>query len=254
VFLLRYPAGIALGVGLALAQIGEFSLVLHQVGREVGLTPAGLGATGEQVFLGVAVFLMALTPILLQLEPKLMPFVPAWRLQAHRATIDEGVAGTGQGHSNHVVVGGFGLAGRYLKSVLEAFGIPFIVVDLNPVSVAEAQASGTPVIYGDLSHLHVIQRAGVERAKLVVVAINDSEAVGRIVQRVKMTNPTVPVIVRAPYIVDLDSLTAVGADMVVTEELEAAARLIERALRACGVPPEEADRQVERLRAESELP
>ncbi len=254
VLLLRYPAAIAFGVGLALAQIGEFSLVLHQVGRQVGLTPAGLGATGEQAFLGVAVFLMALTPILLQLEPKLRPFVPGWRLQAHRATIDEGVAGTGQGPSNHVVVGGFGLAGHYLKRVLEAFGIPFIVVDLNPVSVAEAQASGTPVIYGDLGHLHVIQRAGVERAKLVVVAINDSEAVARIVQRVKMTNPTVPVIVRAPYIIDLDSLTAVGADMVVTEELEAAARLVERALRVCGVPPEEADRQVERLRAESELP
>lgn len=252
VLLLRYPAAIALGVGLALAQIGEFSLVLHQVGREAGLTPAGLGAMGEQAFLGVAVLLMALTPLLMQLEPKLRSVVQSLR-RAQPFAAEEVVEGVVEGLRDHVIVGGYGLTGHYLKSVLETFGIPFVIVDLNPVSVAEAQARGTPVIYGDLSQSHVLRRAGVERARLVVAAINDPEALGRIVQRVKMANPTVPLIVRAPYIIDVDPLAEAGAEVVVAEELEAATRLVGQALRACGVPPEEADRQVERLRTESEL-
>ncbi len=252
VVLLRYPAAIALGVGVALAQIGEFSLVLHQVGLEAGLTPAGLGTVGEQAFLGVAVLLMAMTPLLVQLEPKLRALLKSLR-PAPLAATEEGVKGALEGLSDHVIVGGYGLTGHYLKTVLDTFALPFVIVDLNPVSVVEVQASGTPVVYGDLSQMPVLRRAGIERARLVVVAINDPEAVGRVIQRVRMVNPTVPVIVRVPYIIDVGALARAGADVVVAEELEAATRLVGQTLRACGIPAEEADRQVERLRTESEL-
>jgi len=250
VLALRYPLAVALGVGLALAQIGEFSLVLHQVGRGEGLSPAGLGVAGEQAFLAVAVFLMILTPLLMQVEPKLRALVV--HRQKHIAAFDEHGAG-GSELSDHVIIGGYGLTGHYMKTVLETFGIPFVIVDLNPVSAAEVKALGVPVIYGDLSHTQVLRRAGVQRARLVLIAINDPDAVARIVQRVKMASATVPVIVRAPYIIDVDGLTEAGADVVVSEELEAATRVVDHALRACGIPPEEVDLQVERLRTESEL-
>lgn len=252
VVFLRYPTAIAAGVGLGLAQIGEFSLVLHQVGNEAGLSPAGLGALGDQAFLGVAVILMMLTPIILQFEPGLRSALQGRAVRGFsshddRATATEELA-------DHVVIGGYGLAGHFLRTVLETFGVPFVIVELNPITVAQAQALGLPVIYGDLSHAHVLRHAGVERARVVVIAINDPEAVGRIVQRVKLVNPAAAVIVRAPYAIDFDSLSRAGADIVVTEELEAAAKLVDETLQACGVPPEEADRQVERLRSGSELP
>jgi CPA2 family monovalent cation:H+ antiporter-2 len=252
VLLIRYPATIALGVGVALAQIGEFSLVLHQAGQGEGLSPAGLGATGDQAFLGVAVILMVLTPILVQLEPKLRPVLHRWH-GALPSTARSGPGAAGPELADHVVICGFGLTGHYTRTVLDAFGIPYVIVELNPVTVAEVQASGLPVIYGDLSHVLVLRRAGIERARMVMIAINDPDAVTRIVQRIKMFNPSVPVIARAPYIVDIDALVDAGADMVVTEELEAALQLVDQTLRACGVPPEETDIQIKKLRAESEL-
>jgi CPA2 family monovalent cation:H+ antiporter-2 len=249
VLLLRYPAVIAVGVGLALAQIGEFSLVLHQVGSEAGLSPAGLGPVGDQAFLAVAVILMVLTPILLQVEPKLRHAVHG---RGRGQVALEVAEATREDLSGHVVIGGYGLTGHYLRTVLDTFGIPFVIVELNPVTVGEAKSLGLPVIYGDLSHAHVLRQAGVARARVVVVAINDPDAVGRIVQRVKMVNPTVAAIIRAPYIIDLDLLSRAGADVIVTEELEAAVKVVDQTLLACGVPPEEAERQVKRLRAESE--
>lgn len=250
VLLLRYPAAIAAGVGLALAQIGEFSLVLHQVGSEVGLSPAGLGETGDQAFLGVAVILMMLTPVIIQVEPRIRSALQ--RISGRRSTSGGGPVATADELAGHVVIGGYGLTGHYVRTVLETFAVPFVIVDMNPITVAEVQASGLPVIYGDMSHPHVLRHARVERARVAVIAINDPEAVGRIVQRIKMINPAVAVIVRAPYIIDLDPLSEAGADVIVTEELEAAAKLVDVTLRACGVPPEEATRQVERLRSESE--
>jgi len=252
VLMIGYPATIALGVGVGLAQIGEFSLILHQVGSEAGLSPAGLGPDGDQAFLGLAVTLMVLTPILVQLEPKVRGLLQ----RKHGVVPSAGAAGqdeVAQALADHVVVGGYGLAGHYTKTVLDAFGIPFVIVEMNPVTVAEVEAIGLPVIYGDLSHALVLRRAGVERARMVMIAINDPDAVSRIVQRVKMLNRSVPVVVRAPYLVYGDSLADAGADIIVTEELEAALQLVDRTLRACGVPAEEVELQIKKLRAESEL-
>ncbi|UCC84122.1 MAG: cation:proton antiporter [Gemmatimonadota bacterium] len=249
VLLLRYPAAVAVSVALLLAQIGEFSLVLHQVGRSLGLAPAGLGDAGDQAFLAVAVLLMMTTPFAVQLEPRLRSLVSA--RQPSRA--DAEPAGPAAGLAEHVIIGGFGLTGRYLHSTLSTFGVAHVIVDLNPVSVMEAEASGLPIVYGDLSHTHVLRRAGVERARLLVAAINDPQALVRIVHRARLANPALEIALRTPYVVDVDSLIEAGANVVVTEELESALQLIEHALLACDVPSEEVGRQVARLRAESEL-
>ena len=53
--------------GLVLAQIGEFSFILENIGRQSGLSPLALGETGSQVFIAVVVLLIALTPLLFNL-------------------------------------------------------------------------------------------------------------------------------------------------------------------------------------------
>lgn len=54
----------ALGTGLLLGQVGEFSFVLLTVGAAAGLTPAGLGPDGAQTFVATTVLLMVATPLL----------------------------------------------------------------------------------------------------------------------------------------------------------------------------------------------
>lgn len=257
VLLLRYPFRIAIGVSLALAQIGEFSFVLERAGRAEGLFPAGLSGLGDQTFLAVTVMLMTATPLLLRLEPRLRRLGERWEERVTREPATgapaEGGPETAEAAPEpalreHVVIGGYGLAGRMLETTLGSLSIPHVIVDLNPVSVFEAEMRGLPVVYGDLTRRSTLARVAVGRARLVVIAINDLDAATRAVQRVKLEHPGTEVVARVRYVVDAEGLEEEGADVVVAEEMESAVRLVVETLQGCGVSREEIARQVERLR------
>lgn len=244
---LRYPAWVAVFVGLGLAQIGEFSLVLHGTGREYGLSPAGIGPAGDQMFLAVVVLLMIATPFLVQLEPVVRRVLgPPGAVPVDGS--GEPPAGAPGRLQNHLIIGGYGLAGRYLERVCRAFDHTYRIVDLNPVTAVEAEARGVPFLYGDLGKPEVLERAGIRQARLLVVAINDAEASVRIVQQAKLANPSLPVIARARYVMDVAPLEQAGADVVISEELETSLLIVQRVARHCGIPEEEVRRQAERLR------
>ena len=63
----KRPLPVVVSSGLVLAQIGEFSFILENIGRQSGLSPLALGETGSQVFIAVVVLLIALTPLLFSL-------------------------------------------------------------------------------------------------------------------------------------------------------------------------------------------
>ena len=245
VLALRYPVGVAATASLSLAQIGEFSLVLAQAGREVGLSPAGLGERGEQVFLSCVVLLMAATPLLSGLGPRLT----RWRGGDVGEPSEPPSPDGERPREDHVVVAGFGLAGRRLAHELATFDLPYVVVDLNPVTVTAARARDVPILHGDLARPAVLRRAGIGGARALVVAINDPAATIRIVQQAKLMRPRLHVVARCPYLVDRESLVEAGADVVVAEEMEAALRVVRAGLAAAGLHREEIDRRVRRLRA-----
>jgi CPA2 family monovalent cation:H+ antiporter-2 len=223
VLALRYPAGLALSVGLGLAQIGEFSLVLEQAGRTVGLSPAGLGDLGQQMFLAVAVLLMAVTPFLGGLEERL-----ARSAEARDGRRTGGGGGIeGDGDRDLVLIGGYGTAGRAVETACLEAGIPYRIVDLNPVSVRDAQARGVPITFGDISRRKVLESSGLHGARCLVLAMNDTAALTRTATTAKLLNPHVRVIVRIRYVVDEREVRNAGADEVVIEEREAAERLTE---------------------------
>lgn len=240
--LLGYPLRLALPVGLMLAQVGEFSLVLARIGGRAGLAPAGAGAAGEQVFLAVAVLLMAATPFLMR---------AGFRLLEPRGA--DGAPAAGEepaGPSDHVIVGGFGRTGRWLARALERLRVPYRIVDLNPVSVEEARARGVPITFGDLARPRTLREAGLARARLLVLALNDPDSTEAAVRMARRERPDLPILVRSRYLVEAEALREAGASEVVGEEVEAASRLVERALRLTGAPEEEARLQVERLRTD----
>ncbi|HBQ60935.1 MAG TPA: sodium:proton exchanger, partial [Balneolaceae bacterium] len=74
---------------------------------------------------------------------------------------------------DHVILVGYGPAGRNLAKVFKDTGIPFIVVEMNPKSVNEMRDEGINAVYGDASRSHIMEHAGVHKAKLCVVVIND---------------------------------------------------------------------------------
>jgi len=219
VIALRYPARMAFSVGIGLAQIGEFSLVLEQAGRDAGLSPAGQGDLGHQVFLAVAVLLMAVTPLLVSWEdrfgPRSLGLKKGGALAEHRGPLDL------------TLVGGYGMAGRAIAAACADAGIPYSIVDLNPVSVADAQKAGVPIEFGDIGRRSVLERAGLARARCLVLTVNDRASSTRAAKMAKLLNPDARVIVRVRYASEEATMRQAGADEVVIEETEATDRLVQ---------------------------
>ena len=241
---LGYPLGVALASGLALGQIGEFSFVLAIAGAEAGLSPAGLGEAGSQGLIAVTVVLMLVTPGLIALAPRLA----ALGRQVEAAGGEGGGHGHGVDLEDHTIVVGYGPAGRRLARVLGESGIPYAVNDLNPQSLRDAGTDGAATVFGDASREPILLGLGAERAKLLVVAINDQDATRRIVAVARHLNPTLQIIARTRFTSDVEPLTKAGADIVVPEELETTVRLFSHVLGAYLVPKDEIERQTALVR------
>lgn len=249
VVVVGYPVRIAAAVGLALAQIGEFSFVLERAGRAVGLSPAGLGPIGEQAFIASTVLLMLLTPALLSAGPRLGIALARTPLRSLGREPDAPTPVEAD-LEDHVVVVGYGPAGRHLVRVLRETGIPFVVVEMNPATVDELAGQGMRAIYGDATRPHILEVAGIERAKLAAVVVNDAAAAARTVTQARYANPTLQIVARVRFLHDVEALTDAGADIVVPEELETTVRIFSHVLGAYMIAPDEIERQVRVLRSE----
>jgi monovalent cation:H+ antiporter-2, CPA2 family len=249
VMALGYPVRTAATVGLTLAQIGEFSFVLERAGAALELYPAGLSGTGGQTLIAVTVLLMIVTPFLVSAAPRLGSILERTPLSRIGKRTKQERAEAAVPFEDHVIVIGYGPAGQRLVQVLRNTGIPFVILELNPRLAARAEEESLPVIRGDASRPHMLEMAGIEHAKLCVVAINDRAATTRAVQMVHYLNPTVQLIVRARFLSDVEPLQQAGADIVVPEELETAIRLFTQVLGAYLIPPDEINQHVNAIRS-----
>jgi CPA2 family monovalent cation:H+ antiporter-2 len=226
--LLGYPFRIALLAGFSLAQIGEFSFVLMEVGAEHGL----LAPRGFQTLLTVAVLTLLATPLLIRIGPPL-----AQRLTSQtgsRRSIDPAAADDGL--VAHVIVVGYGVSGSLLCKVLSEAHIRYVVIDVNPEIVRSAQREGVPIRFGDATRLEILQRAGVERAQVVVFAISDVRAVIRGLRMARQENRSAALLVRTPQVKEIPELRAAGASEVIAEEFESAIAIFTRVLEHYHVP------------------
>lgn len=238
---LGFPARTVTAVGLGLAQVGEFSFVLMEVGRGNGL----LAGDRYQLLLAAAVVTMLATPGLVAAAPALAEAFS--RLRGAAIVPDQPAA---EGPSEHVVVVGFGVGGRLLARVLKETGIRYLVVELNGETVRRGLGSGEPMIYGDAARPEILLHAGVERAAAVVFAITDPAAVRRAVPLARRLNPALEIVVRSRLVEEIAELRRLGADQVVAEEFETAIEIFTRVLQRFHVPRNVIRAQTRVLRGE----
>jgi len=236
----------ALATGLGLAQIGEFSFVLSAAGMTAGLLDERL----DQLFLAVAVGTMALTPALIDIAPRAGAWLERrtpnrWRPSQTAAPM-QGDAPVG----DHVIIVGFGFNGRNLARVLRDVGIAYRVIDSNASIARQERRHGEPVLYGDASSAEILHHAGVDRARVLVVAISDIAATRATVASVRRLNPNVHVIVRTRYMREIGSLVKLGSGEVVPEEFETAIEVFTRVLRRYLVPRDVIEREVRSVRSQ----
>jgi CPA2 family monovalent cation:H+ antiporter-2 len=204
------------GMGLGLAQLGEFSFLLLAEGAAQGLISESLYSRTLFVALGS----LMLTPLLLKVgmrwsggiaaDEQRTPEKPPWSEQIERA-----------------LVIGVGPIGRQIASRLETGGVDLCLVDLSPLNLHPFAQQGFVTIAGDARDPDVLHRAGAQYRRLAVVCVPDDEVACQIVRNVRRMNPGAFIVVRCRFQSNMDPARTAGANEVVSAEVEAAAALLE---------------------------
>lgn len=224
--LLGEPPQVALPVALLTAQVGEFSFVLAAAGTALGLSFAGLGAQGTQVFIAATVLLMVLTPTLGALAGPLVGRLP----QPMRAPVEEPAAedhGAALPVADRVVFAGYGAHARLAARALSRAGVPYSVITRSPDGASELSGRGAPVLIADYTRAGLLRDLGLASARVLVIADDDAEMTARAVSVARTVAPELPVITRAETPDDLNHLKALGARHVLTPRKEIAAGILD---------------------------
>lgn len=244
---MRFPVRVAWLAGVGLAQFGEFSFVLAQLGRESGV----VDAVDLAPILTAGIASMFLTPLLVRAAPHLKAgerlLAPLAKLLGARS-IDEAAAALEESAGGHVVVVGFGLSGRLIAKALEACGVRYVALELNADAVRKARAEGMPVYYGDATSTEALEHAQLARARALVLVMNDPSAVQRVLATAARVAPGVPVLLRTRYLAEKPGLHALGAQDVVAEEVEGGLEMLSRVLRWLETPRNIIDKRLREAR------
>lgn len=221
-----------------LAQAGEFSFILAEAGRTIGL----LSAQTYHALLGASVVSIAVNPALFRLSAAVQGMVEARRLGWRRGGrwSEQTVVAPLQ---YHVLIAGGGRIGRFVSEVLDRAGVPYAVIDISMETVLELRREGRTAHWGDASSAEVLEAAAIQDARLLILTMPDAGSARLAAERARARQPGIPVVARAQS-ADAVALLAGGAvDFAVVPEFEGAAVIAEEALRSLALD-EPAIRQV----------
>ncbi len=177
----KYSIRDALLFGVTLSQIGEFAFVIFGA----ALTQETIPRETYNILNAVVAVSMLITPILLLLYDRFLVLDCGKR---PKDDIEE---------NNAVIIAGFGRFGQIVGRVLLAKGITATLIDNDPNQVDLMREFGWRCYYGDASRLDILEEAGIAKAKLFIIAVNDPEATLSMAKLVKERWPNVAIVVRA---------------------------------------------------------
>lgn len=215
---------------LGLAQAGEFGFVLLSFAVASSVIPVSVA---DELLLVVAVS-MLLTPLLFIFFDKVV--APQFT-QSQSMEVDEiDERGT-------VIIAGHGRFGGIVNRILKSSGYDTVVLDYQSEQLEMIRAFGVKVFFGDATRPDLLHAAGIEEAKMLVIAIDDKENATELVRYVRKHYPHVYIVVRAFDRRHVYELWAAGARDIIRETFDSALRAGRSALEALGVHPYDAERQ-----------
>ena len=232
-------------VGLALSQVGEFSFILAQTGMRYEI----IADDYYQLFLAVAIISMSVTPLLMMGSRRLADLL--LRLPLPQPLVD-GLFPLPQievpAYSNHAVFIGKDSRAMNLSFMAKYVNMPYISIIFDPVTVKKLQERGETVIYGDAMNEPILEKAHVDTADVVVISVGNMVIAMSIIEKIRLFNPHVHIIVRTKHVFDVEELYKSGANEVIPEEFETAIDLFEKVLNKRLVPRREINRMVAKIR------
>lgn len=260
VWALGYSPRTALTVAFGLAQLGEFSFILAAQAEHLGL----VSQEEQGLLVACSIASIVLNPLLfrsitpietwLRKRPKLWAFVAGRAERRARAEAPQAPdMGPEQGKGRAILVG-YGPVGRTAAKILEDFGLKPVVIDLNVDTIGMLKSQGKAAVYGDAAQRSVLQVAGIEKAKYLLITIPQIETRTAAMLAARELNPKLRVFVRARYLAERAWLEEMGADGICFEEGEAAVGLAAMLLPEVGADEERVRMELRRLRLRFSAP
>ena len=219
--LLGQKTGPALVIAVSLAQIGEFSFILADLGIGLGVLPV----EARDLILGTSILSILLNPLLFWLatrdreqEPGKPPEPKAPKKPVLQPTALSG----------HAVLVGFGRVGRLVAQQMS--GRSLLVIEDAADATEKLRAAGIEHISGNAAQAEVLTAANIAGAAMLFVAIPEAFEAGQIVEQARRANPALRIVARAHYDAEGDHLIARGADKVIMGEREIAHAMIDWAM------------------------
>ncbi|MWB78590.1 potassium transporter [Pseudooceanicola sp. 216_PA32_1] len=212
---------------LSLAQAGEFGFVLVSFSRQTNVLPAGLA---EQVLLAIAVT-MLLTPLFFILYDLLSRRIADAGIAQEPDEIDEG---------GPVIIAGIGRFGQVVNRLVVSSGFKTVVLDHDVATVEVMRRFGMKGYFGDPTRPDILRAAGLGKARVLVAAMDDPDAVLRLVHYARAERPDLHIVARAHDRTHVYGLYQAGADDIVREMFDSSLRAGRYVLERMGLTEYEA--------------
>ncbi|MCX7990826.1 MAG: cation:proton antiporter [Proteobacteria bacterium] len=247
-YLLNLSQRVSIITAFSLSQVGEFSFVLAFSGKSSNLISDDI----YQIILSITVITMILSPFMINLSYKISEnlsisnFLKNFYKKSKDTDDTKSLKKT-----DHIIIIGFGLNGKNLAKILKELNIPYVILEMNSVTVTEMKKRGEPIYFGDGTSIEVLKHLGIDKARAVVVAISDPSATRRIVSIIRKENNSVYILVRTRYVAEIEDLKKLGATEVIPEEFETSIELSARVLKYYHFPTNVILDMAEKLRKDS---
>lgn len=226
VVLFRHPMATALMISASLAQIGEFSFILAELGVALNLLPKA----GRDLILAGAIFSIMLNPLVFAVVDWLTSRLEKPETTSPTAATAEPIPVTDL--QDHTILVGYGRVGSIVGDALHQRNAPFLAVEASDDMVAKLKQRGIEALMGNAVRASVLRATNPAGARSLVVAIPEAFEAGQIVEQARAANPAIQIIARAHSDAEVDHLKGLGADIVIMGEREIARGMIEELDRA----------------------
>lgn len=259
VAVLGYSVRTALTVAIGLAQIGEFSFILSELGKKQQL----MSDIGHNAIVAGAIVSITINPMLMRLvdpiERRLRGWPGVWRMLNGRAERRQRGVNAQVGHRMdasdrpHAVIIGYGPVGQTVDRVLREGGMETVIVDLNMDTIQQLTRGGRLAIYGDAYNTEILHQT-IPRATHLIVTLPHAVSRNPLIVAARQINPNLKIFVRARYLTEREELERSGATAVCFEEAEASVALSRMVLRDTGAGSDRIKSESARIRQDFEAP
>jgi CPA2 family monovalent cation:H+ antiporter-2 len=199
----------AVRAGITLGQAGEFAFIVVGLSVAAEIFPENIG----QFMIMVTSLTLALTPAAYWLGE----YSEIYLLKRGSLSLEDTLAESSRDISGHVVIAGFGRTGQAVAKALEERQIPYLALDIDGTALDALRRRGMPVFFGDASNIHALQKVRADKARSIVLALDDKKAAQRTIKHIRQYCPQAIIYARAHDEAHAAELKKHGVNAVVLE-------------------------------------